>query len=237
MLIKILDMDTRKGLFLVGAVNSAETLKVTGYQLAYSLTSTNECVNADLHATGLLIKMENGEVIKYNVRPIDAKLKMAIRKYLASKNPAPVSTPVQPQNNVVNKPPVAKENVQNTAQAVQTKAAPKRPLARAVSDAASSPIESVKAKNNITGGVIRKQITPGDGTKEERIKIYYMGTIYNSPKEICKKFGCEDIDNFTRLYKLGYPMLMCLGKEPFNPNLKVVPREKQHDAYLRSISN
>lgn len=230
MLIKILDMDTRKGLFLVGAVNTGEQLKVTGYQLAYSLTSTNECVNAELHPAGLLIKMDNGEVIKYNVRPIDAKLKIAIKKYLASKNPAPVQTPVQAQSNKVNTPPVTKEQV-------QPKVAPKRPVARVVAETTSSPIEALKAKKNITGGVIRQQITPGDGTKEERIKIYYMGTIYNSPKEICKKFGCEDIENFTRLYKLGYPMLMCLGKEPFNPNLKVTPREKQHDAYLRSISN
>lgn len=217
MLIKILDMDTRKGLFLVGAVNTGETIKVTGYQLVHSLTCSNECVNAELHNAGIFIKMENGEVVKYNVKPIDAKLKSAIRKSLASKAPIVEPKPVQK--------PIEQRAVQS-----ETK--------EAVKQVQPKPTVKVKAecKPANTNGVIRRQISDEPpGTREEKLRIYYMGTIYNSPKEICKKFGCTDIEKFIKLYKLGYPMLMCLGKEPFNPNLKVVPREKQHESYLRSI--
>lgn len=224
MLIEILDMDLRKGLFLVGAVHTKEQVKVTGYQLAHSLTCTNQCTNAKLHSTGLMIQMKDGEIVKYNVKPIDAKLKMAIRKYMQANPEKPVEKPKQVEEKVVK---VEEVHTTNTRQAETT---PVKPVERK-----TKPVAQVgsNGKTTIVNGVIKGKIS--DGTpKEEKIKIYHMGNFYNQ-KEICKKYGCEDVENFTRLYKLGYPLMMCLGKEKFNPDLKPVPREKQHDAYLRTL--
>ena len=208
MLIKILDMNTRKGLFLVGAIETRETMTVTGYQLIYSLTCTNECVNAKLHNTGIFIKLENGEVIKYNVKPIDAKLKMAIRKKLAES--APVIE--QPQIRVNEVPKMDKT-------AVKPRVKPK-----------------AITKTN-AGTTKNKTVDIGSKAKEDRLKIYYMGTIFNSPKELCNKYGCSDVESFTKLYRQGYPVLMCLGKQPLDTTLKVIPREKQIDSYLKSSGN
>lgn len=212
MLIKILDMDARKGLFLVGAVETGETMKVTGYQLAYSLTCTNECINAKLHSTGLFIKPDNGEVIKYNVKPLDAKLKMAIRKKLAETAPVVESKQIN-VNEVANVNTQVQQGAQTVKPKVRLKALPK---ATPASNSGTN-----KPKMN----------------REEKLSIYYMGTLFHSPKEICAKYGCEDVTLFTKLYRQGYPVMMCLGKQPLDTNLKVSPREKQIDSYLKSTGN
>lgn len=204
MKIKILDMDLKKGLFLVGSLETGEQLQVTGYQLTYSLTCTNTCVNAKLHKTGMIILGDNNETIIYNVKPIDAKLKAAIRKYM-NEHPEPVKTPVQ-----------RKEIKQTSTE--------------------SGVLRDRQVKNNCIDGKcnIRQRIVNAPQRyRDENIKVYYMGTLYTA-KDICKKYGCDNIEGFVKLYKLGYPMLMCLGKEPLDKNLKVTPRDKQFDSYLKT---
>lgn len=230
MKIEILDMDLRKGLFLVGSPQTGEQLKVTGYQLVYSLTGVNECSNAKLHNTGIFIKLKNGEVVKYNVRPIDAKMKIAIKKYFTEHPELKESKPEQQPKQNVEKLKDTEEQSRKVLE--QPKAIVNKPEAR-IRPVIKS--EHNKVEKEISSGLIKRQISDNKNglMKEEHIKIYHMGTIY-SPKELCKKYGCADVEKFTRLYKLGYPLMMCLGKEEFNPNLKPVPREKQYDAYLKS---
>jgi hypothetical protein len=192
MKIQILDMDLRKGLFIVGSLTTNERMTVTDYQLVYSLTGINDCINAKLHSTGIFIKNGNGEVTKYNVKNIDAKLKKAIRQYMAEH--PDVSAVKRAETNVNKNKPVIRPKI-TSAQAAK--------------------------------------IDTRQEEKEEQLRIYHMGNMY-TPSGICKKYKCEDVANFTRLYKLGYPMKMCLGLERFDNTLKVTPRDKMMDAYAKS---
>jgi len=62
-------------------------------------------------------------------------------------------------------------------------------------------------------------------------KIYYQGTLYYSEADICKRNGCNDIERFKELYAKGYPIAVCLGKEPIDTNAPAPkPRYKQVDS-------
>lgn len=77
-----------------------------------------------------------------------------------------------------------------------------------------------------------KSKTPIVGTRSE--KIYYNGNLYYSEAELCKKFGCEDINRFRELYARGYSIPVCLGLEQIDKNAPAPqPRYKQVDKMFK----
>lgn len=85
--------------------------------------------------------------------------------------------------------------------------------------------------------VIRKKITipkdykPRDtdaGTCRKMQPIYYRGTIYYSPNELCAKHG-QNPEKFMMLYNKGYSVEEALGLKPLRPEEELVSHKQiQH---------
>lgn len=56
--------------------------------------------------------------------------------------------------------------------------------------------------------------------------IYYRGTVYYSPNELCAKHG-QDPEKFMQLYNKGYSVEEALGLKPLRPESEIISRAKR----------
>lgn len=92
-----------------------------------------------------------------------------------------------------------------------------------MTEAIKKPQAVVKKKISIPKDYKPKE--NGINTDRKLKPIYYRGTVYYSPDELCAKHG-QDPKRFMQLYNKGYSVEEALGLKPLRPESELISRAK-----------